>query len=294
MSRPDETDRGSRLAAAGMLLAATVFVGPLAFMVSSSLKPDDQIFEDLRSVRAFLPVGSISLDNYRSVLASSRLPAYLLNSILISVLTVGLGILFNSMAAFGLERLRWRGRGPLLVLVLALLVIPFELTALPLMLIVSKLPGIGFEGGMLVVTPSWFDTLYVQIIPFIGNAFCIFLFYQMFRDIPKDLDEAAQMDGASWWTIYWRIIMPNAGPAIATSAIILFLQMWNQYLWPILVVPSQTWRPVMLGLQQFFGPDNAWGEIMAYASLVTLPVLVVFVLFQRQFVRSVARSGLKG
>lgn len=287
-------DRGALAASLGMAAAALVFVGPLCFMVSSSLKPDHQIFSDLRSARAFLPVGEISLENYRSVLAQSNLPRYLFNSILISLSTVALGVVVNSMAAFGLQRLTWRGQGALVGLVLALLVVPFELTALPLMLIVSRVPGLGIEDGILVWTASWFDTFYVQVVPFAGNAFSIFLFHQMFKDIPHELDEAAQMDGAGWFTIYARVVMPNAGPAVGTSAIVLFLAMWNQYLWPTLVVPSETWRPVMVGLQQFFGPENAWGEIMAYATLITLPVLTVFVLFQRQFVQSVARAGLKG
>lgn len=290
----DRSLRGTQWVFGGMVATALVFAGPLAFMVCSSFKTDEQIFSDLRSVRAFLPVGEVSLDNYRSILSQGQLPRYLLNSIIISVVTVGLGIVVNSMAAFGLERLRWRGQKAALAGILALLVVPFELTALPLMLIVSKTPGLGFAEGGIYVTASWFDTLYVQIVPFVGNAFCIFLFYQMFRDLPKELDEAAQMDGATWLQIYARVIMPNAGPAVGTSAIILFLAMWNQYLWPILVVPSQTWRPVMLGMQQFFGPDNAWGEIMAYASVITAPVLIVFIGFQRQFVQSVVRSGLKG
>lgn len=277
-----------------LTVLAILFVGPLLFMFSSSLKPDAQIFEDLRSIRAFLPVGDVSFDNYGAVFQKSALPRYLFNSALVSAITVTLGILVNSLAAFGLQRMPWRGQNVVLACILALLVIPFELTALPLMMIVSGLPWIGFEDGAFVWRTSWFDTLHVQIVPFIANAFTIFLFYQFFKDIPRDLDDAARMDGATSLQIYWRIVLPNSGPAIATSAIILFLGMWNQYLWPILVVQGETVRPVMLGMQQFFGPANAWGEIMAYATLVTLPVLVVFVVFQRQFVQSVVGAGLKG
>ncbi len=277
-----------------MTAIAALFVGPLLFMISSSFKPDAQIFEDLRSVRAFLPLGDVSLDNYVAVFERSALPRYLFNSLLISTVTVTLGILVNSLCAFGLQRMTWRGQDLVLAFVLALLVIPFELTALPLMLIVSGLPWVGFEDGAFVWHTSWFNTLHVQIVPFVANAFTIFLFYQFFKDIPEDLDDAARMDGANALQIYWHVVLPNSGPAIGTSAIIMFLGTWNQYLWPILVVQSQDVRPVMVGMQQFFGPANAWGEIMAYATLVTLPVLAVFVLFQRQFVQSVVGSGLKG
>lgn len=277
-----------------MVGAAILFVGPLLFMISASFKAEAQIFEDLRSVRAFLPVGDVSLDNYRALFAKTEIARYFLNSSIIAFVTVTLGILVNSMAAYGLQRVRWRGRGVALSLVLALLIIPFEITAIPLMMIVSGLPWVTLEAGGVSVVQSWFNSLHVQIIPFLANAFSIFLFYQAFKDIPVDLDEAARMDGASHFDIYARIIMPNAQPVIATTAIILFLGMWNQYLWPILVVQGQTHRPVMLGLQQFFGHTNAWGEIMAYSTLTTLPVLLVFIFFQRRFVQSVVFAGLKG
>ncbi|MEM6929721.1 MAG: carbohydrate ABC transporter permease, partial [Myxococcota bacterium] len=171
-----------------LLILAAVFVAPLSFMVSSSFKPDAQIFEDLRSIRAFLPVGDVSLDNYAAVFRRSALPRYLLNSAIVSVVTVTLGLLVNSLAAFGLQRMTWRGQDLVLAFILALLVIPFELTALPLMLIVSGLPWVGFEDGAVVWRTSWFDTLHVQIVPFVANAFTIYLFYQFFKDIPKDLD----------------------------------------------------------------------------------------------------------
>jgi multiple sugar transport system permease protein len=277
-----------------LVFLAAVFLGPLLFMVSSSFKPDTQIFADLRSVRAFLPVGDLSLDNYRVVLTRSRIVLSFVNSMIITTVTVVLGVIVNSMAAFGLQRVRWAGQNFILALVLALLVIPFEVLAMPLMMIVAKLPWIGIEDGSVVVTGSWFNSLHVQIIPFIGNAFCIFLFYQFFKNIPTELDDAARMDGASLWQIYWRIVMPNSKPVIATASIVLFLLMWNQYLWPILVVQGQHARPIMVGIQQFFGRTQVWGHVMAYATLVTLPVLIAFVLFQRQFVRSVAGASVKG
>ena len=277
-----------------LALLSMIFLGPILFMVSSSFKPDEQIFSDLRSMRAFLPVGDVSLDNYEQVFAQSRLFLYFINSVLISSITVILGILVNSMAAFGLQRVVWRGQALLLALILALLVIPFEVLAIPLMMIVAKLPWIGVDAGGLTIVGSWFNSLHVQIVPFIANAFVIFLFYQFFKDIPLDLDDAARMDGASLWQIYWRILMPNAKPVIATATIILFLAMWNQYLWPILVIQGQETRPIMVGIQQFFGRTADWGQVMAYATIVTLPVLVVFIVFQRRFVQSVAGAGLKG
>lgn len=273
---------------------ALVFIAPLVFMIVSSFKPDVQIFADLPTIRAFLPVGHMSLENYRVVLQRSPLLLYFTNSAVIALITVVLGVLVNSMAAFGLQRVRWRGQQFVLAFILALLIVPFEVLAIPLMMIVAKLPWLSLQHGSIAVTASWFNSLHVQIIPFIGNAFCIFLFYQFFKDIPTDLDDAARMDGASLWDIYWRVVMPNSKPVIATASIILFLGMWNQYLWPNLVIQGQDARPIMVGIQQFFGRTRVWGQIMAYATLVSLPVITVFMLFQRRFVQSVTGAGLKG
>ena len=283
---------------AALLLAMSalgiVFVAPLLFMVISSLKSDAAIFANLNSWSAYLPSSDWSLRNYSAVFEKSELPAFLLNSSLIAAPIVVGGVLVNSMLAFSIARMRWRGRQPVLALVVAMVIVPFEVIAIPLLSLVARLPWPGIEHGQLVMHTGWFNSLHVQVIPFLANAFCVFLFYQFFRDIPPELDEAAKMDGAGPWTIYARIIMPNSGPVIATAAIVLFISAWNQYLWPIMVIQGQAFRPVQPGIQQFFGRTNSWGQIMAYASVITLPVLAVFLLFQRQFVASVAGSGVKG
>ena len=271
-----------------------VFALPLAFMFVSSLKPDAQIFADLDSPRALLPVGHISLDNYRGVF--QRVPAgrMLANSIGISAVTVILGVLVNSMAAFALSRLRWRGQKVVVTAIIASLIVPFETFALPLVWWVNKLPWPAFEGGHLVISQGWLDSYQVQVIPFVANAFSVFLFYQYFSTIPLELDEAARVDGAGWFTIYRRIVMPLSGPAIATVAILTFLPAWNSYLWPLMVVQNEQYRPVMVGIQYFFQLNVSWGQIMAYASLITVPVLALFLAFQRAFIGSIASAGVKG
>ena len=276
------------------VLLVFFFAFPLVFMFVSALKPDLQIFADLGTWRAFAPVGDISFDNFFAVF--DRVPAgrFLLNSIFVSVVTVVLGLFINSLAAFALSRLQWRGRGFVLSAIIATLIVPFETLALPLLWWVNKLPWLEMQGFSLALTSGWLDTYRVQIIPFIANAFSIYLFYQFFTSIPKELDEAARVDGAGWFTIYRKIIMPLAGPAIATVAILTFLPAWNSYLWPLMVVQSEEIRPVMIGIQYFFQLNVAWGEVMAYASLITLPVLAMFLGFQRSFINSIASSGVKG
>lgn len=276
------------------ILLGVVFAFPLLFMFVSSMKPDQQIFGDLSSIAAFLPVGNLSFDNYGAVF--DRVPAarFLINSIGISAVTVILGVLINSLAAFALSRMRVRGKGIILTLIIATLIVPFETLALPLVWWVNQLPWLDVNGFSLSLTTGWLDTYHVQIIPFVANAFSIYLFHQYFESIPKELDEAARVDGASWFKIYRKIVMPLSGPAIATVSILTFLPAWNSYLWPLMVVQSEELRPVMIGVQYFFQLNVSWGQVMAYSSMITLPVVALFIAFQRSFVNSIASSGVKG
>lgn len=280
------------LLAAALVAAGLVFAWPLLFMVTASFKPADAIFAEIASPAALLPDARWSLAHYRSVFDKSPVASYLLNSSIIAIVTVVAGVFVNSALGFALAKLKWRGRDAAMAAVLALLIVPGEVLTIPMMLVVSRLPWFDVAQGALVF--GWLDTLRVQIVPFMANAFCVFLFHQAFKDLPDELVEAARVDGAGAVTIYMRVVLPLVKPTVATAAIVLFLGMWNQYLWPVMTVQTSGPRPVMVGLQQFFGRTNQWGEIMAYATLITVPVLVFFLLFQRQFVRSVVGSGIKG
>jgi multiple sugar transport system permease protein len=272
-----------------------VFIFPILFMVMSSLKPsNDAIFSDLRSFNAFLPVGNLTLDNYSAIFRKSQFGRFLFNSIFMSAIAIFLGVFINSMAAYALSRLKWKGQTVVLAGIIATLIIPFETVVIPLLLLVSKLPNFGLTKDGLAFTQGWLNTYQVQIIPFITSAFSIFLFYQFFKEIPVELDEAALVDGAGKFTIYRHIILPNSGPVIATVAILTFLGSWNSFLWPTMVVQSEDIRPVMIGMQYFFQQNTQWGEVMAYATMVTLPVLALFMAFQRSFVQSITSSGVKG
>jgi multiple sugar transport system permease protein len=292
--QPASTSRRRWLLILLMLLLAVFFLFPLVFMFVSSLKPDGQIFADVSSFRAFLPVGDISLDNYSGVFDRVPVGRFLINSIFVTSAIVVLGLFVNSLAGFALSRMEWRGRKIVFVAIIATLIIPFETIAIPMVYWVSKLPWIVFEGGIPLYDIGWLNSYRVQIIPFIANAFSIFLFAQYFSTIPKSLDEAARIDGCGWFRIFRSVIAPLAGPAYATVAILSFLPAWNAYLWPLMVVQKEELRPVMVGMQYFFQLDTAWGEVMAYTSLITLPVLIMFLAFQRAFVSSIAASGVKG
>jgi len=286
-------DTATRLIGRYLLLCfiACIFIFPIIFMIVSSFKPDLQLLQDTSSIRALLPVGDISLNNYRDAFDRAPIGLFIFNSVFITATTLVLSLFLASIAAFAFVFIDWRGKSIVLALVIATYILPFETVAIPLLLLVNNLPWISSEG----ITWGWLNSYQVQIIPWIVRALEIFLFVQYFRDLPKDLVEAARVDGASWFQVYRRVVMPLSGPVIATVAILKFLEMYNnQFIWPIMVVQAEEYRPIMVGLQYFFQLNTAWGEIMAYLTIITVPVLIFYLALQRAFIASIASTGVKG
>jgi multiple sugar transport system permease protein len=282
-----------------MILLAIIFVFPIVFMIVSSLKPSFQILRDSSSLRAFIPVGDISILNYFKAFQRAPVGVFVFNSLLVTAVTMALGLFVNSMVGFALARMRWKGQQVVLSVIIATLILPFETIAIPLLMVVSKLPWLGPAG----LTYGWLNSYHVQIIPFIVDAFSIFLFVQFFKSLPYELIEAARIDGAGWFTIYARVIVPISGPAFASAAILRGLFMWNQYLWPSMVIQNTQYRPVMVGLCYFWQLTSSntagegilpWGELMAYLTVITVPVILLFLALQRAFVESIATTGIKG
>jgi len=290
-----------------LIAIAFFFMFPLMIMVVSSFKPNRLVTQDMTSINAFIP-REVTTGNYdcpdfnqpdsecspglevrQGLFQSMPFGRVYLNSLFITTSIVIGGLLFNSMAAFAMARLEWRGRRTIILLIIALIILPFEAIAVPLLFLVDKLPWITGEVG-------WLNTYQVQIIPFMADAFSIFLFYQFFISIPKDFDEAAYVDGASPFTVYWRIIAPISRPIFATVAILQFLAAWGSYMWPVMATASGgiEIKPLSVAVGVLYGDNTNWGPVMAYATLATIPVLVVFLMFQRWFIQSVASSGVKG
>jgi multiple sugar transport system permease protein len=262
------------------IVLALFFAFPIIFMLVSSFKPDQQIFADLGTIKAFLPVGHLSLANYAGVF--DRVPAarFLLNSIGISAVTVVLGIFVNSLAAFALSRMRWRGKKIVLSALIATLIVPFETFALPMVWWVNKLPWLQMNGFHPTLTEGWLDTYQVQILPFVANAFSIFLFHQYFQSIPKELDEAAFIDGAGWFGIYRRIVMPLSGPAIATVAIL--APHGHPERGP---AAGHGRHPVLLPARRLLGPDHGLRLHDHRAGTRTVPGLPAVLHQQHRFQR---------
>lgn len=264
-----------------MTVLAAFFLFPLVYMAASSLIPDDQVLAKSQSIGAFLPTPFIGLENYADAIARADFLRVFGNSVLITGFIVGLGLVVNSLFGYALARLRFPGRGFLIGLVVALIIIPFEALAVPLLFM-------GAEVG-------WLDTYQIQILPFIAQPLFIFLFYTFFLGIPRSLEEAAMIDGAGPVKVFTKVVAPLAKPAYATVAILGFLFSWGQFLWPSIVTRGVEVRPLPVGIGVFATtPPVSWGDIMAYTVLMTLPLLIIFLVFQRQFVQGVASSGVKG
>lgn len=265
-----------------LIVVALFFLFPIVFMFVSSIKNNEtQIIRDMSSMSAFIPYGNLGLKNYFDVFKQMPFGRFMFNSVFIVGTTVLIGLVLNSMIAYALARIRFKGRGFIISLIIALIIIPAEAVVIPLLLMVNRI--------------GWLDSYQVQIVPFIVDAFSIFLFYQFFIGLPISLDEAAKIDGASPFQIYWKIIVPLSKPVFATVAILQFLFRWGDFLWPLMVTRGYEYRPLPVAIQQFFSQDpKVWGDIFAFASMVTIPSLIIFLLFQKWFMRSVASSGIKG
>jgi multiple sugar transport system permease protein len=259
---------------------AVIFLIPIALMLSGSFKPDATVLMEAGSWRGYLST-EMGVQNYLDVFERVPFFRYLINSIFITAAIVVTGLLVNSLAGYALARMQWPGRDRVLLLIIALMIIPLEAIAVPMFYEVTLL--------------GWRNTYLVQIIPFIANAFSIYLFYAFFLNLPKELEEAARIDGAGSWRIYFSIIIPNAKPVFATVTILTFLTQWGSFLWPLMVTHSETVRPLPLGIAAFYTlPPLQWGDIFAFGVMMVSPVLVIFVLFQRWFVQGVATTGVKG
>lgn len=277
--------RTSRLGRAVQYLVMTAFalffLFPLVYMFASSFKPDAVVLSGSDSFAAFWPTPFAGPENYLDAFERASFGRVFVNSVIISGSIVALGLIVNSLLGYALARMRFPGRTAIVAIVIALTIIPFESLAVPLLALMSEV--------------GWLDTYHVQILPFVANPLFVYLFYTFFLGVPRSLEEAARIDGAGPVRVFVSIVAPLAKPSYATMAILGFLFSWGQLLWPVMVTRGIDVRPLPVGIGTFrTAPPIAWGDIMAYAAMMTLPLLVIFLVFQRYFVRGVASSGVKG
>lgn len=269
----------------GLLLfaAASLVLVPLLWMMSSAFKPQAQI---VQYPPQWIPQ-SLTLENFRYVLMHFPFARWWFNSIFAAVISTSLVLLLDSLAAYAFARLDFRGSRLIYAIVLSMLMVPIQVTIIPLYL----------EFAALRLT----DTLPAVLLPTTANVTGIFILTQFFRNIPRELEEAALIDGAGRWRIWWNLMLPLSRPALVSVAIITFVSSWNNFLWPLVVTYSDASRTLPVGIGQFFGGASGvsgsapqFGPVMAAALLATLPAIFVFLILQPYFVRGVTMSGLKG
>ena len=260
------------LAPACLLLAL-----PLAWMALSSFMNNQQLN---RFPPTIIP-SSLHTDGYRFLFDNAELPTWFQNSAIVSVVCVVANLVFCSMAGYAFARLRFRGSKLLLTMMIGTLIIPYQLTLIPTFIIMEHL-------GLI-------DTLGAVIVPSLVMPFGVFLLRQFFLSLPREVEEAAWIDGCSRWKILWTIVLPLARPALATVAVITFLLTWNDVSWPAIAISSESHNTLPLGIAGFKSrAQTNQAAIMAANVLATLPVLIAFLAAQRTFVRSLASSAVKG
>lgn len=266
---------GQAIVYALLLVGGFAMVTPFVWMIATSLKPAKEVF-----LGNFFPIAP-TWDNYFAVLKKVSFARWYLNSLIVASLTTLSVAFFDSLVGFVLAKYNFRGKNLIFVFILGTLMVPTEMLIIPWFILSNNL--------------NWVDTYWGIMFPGVITAFGVFLMKQFMEGIPSELLDAARIDGVSEFGLFWRIALPLVKPAIAALCIFTFLGNWNAFLWPVIITEKMDMRTVPVGLAFFSGEaGSAWELIMAGASMATIPVLIVFIIFQRQIIKGIALTGLKG
>ena len=271
-------DRVAKISLYAVLgLGLLIVVGPFIWMALASVKPEAEI----RSVPPTWLPETWTLDNFRELFTRLDFPLYFFNSTLVALLVTAGNLVFCSLLGYALAKLNFPGRKALFLVVLGMLMVPGMVTFVPQFVLVSNMGLANSYAGL--------------VLPFLAGPFGVFLMRQFLMSIPDDLIEAARVDGAGEWRIFWRIVLPLCRPALATLGILTFLSSWNNFLWPLVVATTEDkyTLPVALALYSVGQNRTDFGLLLAGAVVVVLPVLIVFLILQRHFLRGIATTGLK-
>ncbi len=259
-----------------IILALTMLV-PFAWMISTSLKTEEYV------LRFDLIPQPVSLDSYRELFDIMPMGRVFLNSLFVTVTGTFGQVLFSAMAAYAFARMQWKGRGVVFSIYLATMMVPFQVVVIPQFVLVSKL--------------GWVNSYQALILPSLFSAFATFLIRQAFLTIPRDLEEAAIMDGANHLTIFWRVMVPLSKPVLATLTVFSFMALWNSYLWPLFVAREEKFMTLPVALATLQGNNQSltqWNLVMAGAVITLFPILIVYLFAQKWFVQGAVISGIKG
>lgn len=265
---------------AGNIIIGIIFVSPLIWMISASLKPEAEIFANMNSITTFIPVQA-SLNNFKEVFSRLNMLQVFKNTFVYIALILVLDLLLNSICGYALAKFEFKGKGLMLNFIVALMVMPMEAIMLPLYIEMSQL--------------GWVNTLPALVIPFVAKCFSIYMFRQFFCDIPDELLEAAALDGAGPVRTFFTVVMPISKTVYATVFILDFVAHWNDFMWPFLVMTGENKRTIQLAIQVFFGTNPIhYSAIMAALVVSAVPMLIMFIFMQKYYIEGIASSGIKG
>jgi len=273
-----QAEKASRLAVHILLaVGALLMIMPFLWMISTSFKS----FADSMSVPPkWLPV-EWHPDNYLRVIQTIDFGTYYLNTVIVTVGRTAGQLILCSLAAYAFASLRFPFKNAIFLALLAVLMVPSQVVMIPSFVIMREF--------------NWLDTFYVLIVPGIFSAFGTFLLRQFFMTLPKDLEEAAKIDGCSYFRIYWNIYLPLSKAALVSLAIFTILASWNDLLWPLIMTSSEEMRVLSIGISSFQGQHSTdYPLLMAGALMATLPIIILFIFLQRYFIEGIAMNGIKG
>jgi multiple sugar transport system permease protein len=274
--RNPSLQRGNILVLCALVVIACVTLLPYFWMVSSSLKTMENMF----SVPLQWIPDPVNWMSYANAWRAQDFTRYFFNSGVVAIaITVG-NLILCSLAGYSLTKFRYRGRGLSFLLILSTMMLPLEVTMVPLFLIVKQL--------------DWLNSYQGLIVPFMVDGFGVFLMRQYMLSIPNDLIDSARIDGASELRIFWTIVMPLCKPALVALAVFTFREAWDMYIWPLIIITKDSLRTLPLGISLFMSSyGTSWDQLMAIAVLGTLPMILLFFFLQRAFIQGIAATGLK-
>ncbi|MEN6372487.1 MAG: carbohydrate ABC transporter permease [Armatimonadota bacterium] len=261
-----------------LIVLSGIFSIPFFWLVTTSFKTDQNI--------SLWPPQIIpkpfTFQHYKAAVGTIPFGLYLVNTLVICALAVVGTVISSSLVAYGLSRIKWKGRDALFMIVLSTMMLPYQVVMVPLFAVYTKL--------------GWVDTYLPLTVPaFLGNAFFIFLLRQFFMTVPHDLTEAAKLDGCNEFQVFRKVIVPLAKPALATVGLFTFINTWNDFLGPLIYLFDESHYTLSLGLQMFLGQyGNYFGRLMAASTLVVLPIIILFFFTQKTFIQGITMSGIKG
>lgn len=261
-----------------LIVSSLLFLFPMVWMIINSFKPESVIMDNLNSLQTFLPSMEYTLGNYYRVMFEYNILQYMSNTLIYALFAMIFGVIVNGLAGFALAKIEFPFSDKILTVIILLLILPMETVIVTIFLIINNL-GLS-------------NSIVGYLLPSMASPFFVFMFRQFFMQIENEIEEAASMDGASTIRYFFEFVLPMSKPIVATVAVFIFLAIWNDFLWPILVFTDNSMMPIQIGINALFNnQDVTLGEKLAALTVVTIPVVFVYAFFQRYIVQGIATMG---